>query len=132
MNRGTNKRFDEARERLRRLGADVLSGGVGRAEPWGGAGVIVTDDASAGPGEGWSDPVVALTPHVAEVSWVFEQARDAVSGLDGYGIWKEEFFGRMAESIVAAGPDAPLRTHLGVVLWAADRTLDQIMERASR
>lgn len=130
--RDTFERFAAARRSLAALTDFIASGDWGRDEPWGGAGVIVADSTTEVGGNGWSDPLVAVTEHVAELSWAFERARDAVAHLDGFGLWKEEFFGRMAEAVIAAGPDASVRTHLGVAVWAADLTLGHIMDRAIR
>lgn len=47
------------------------------------------------------------TPYVAELSWLFEQSRDAVWKLDGYGAWKEEFFGRLGNEADAIGNESP-------------------------
>ena len=129
---GIIRGYHAAREAMRDIAAMVTAGDWGRAEPWGGAGVVVTDVPADVTGNGWSDPLVAATGHVAELSWLFERARDAVQGLEGYGQWKEEFFGRMAEAVIAAGPDASARTHLGVAVWAGELTLGHIAERAFR
>ena len=122
--------FHEAIAALRGLSDMVTAGDWGRAEPWGGAGVVVTDSPDEVTGNGWSDPLVAETTHVAELSWLFERARDAVRDLDGFGSWKHEFFGRMAEAVIATGPDASVKAHLGVAAWTAGLTLHTIAERA--
>ena len=124
------REFHDARTALLELAAFVAAGDWGRADPWYGAGVVVTSDPAEHDDGFWRTPEFAVTEHVAELSWLFERARDTVYDLDGYGMWKEEFFGRMAEAVVAAGPAASARTHLGVAVWAAELTLGHISERA--
>lgn len=44
----------------------------------------------------YPDPSFVVTPHARELSWLFILIRDVAIGLDEYGIWKQEFFGRLA------------------------------------
>lgn len=119
-------------EHLDAIARMIADGDWGRAEPWGGAGIVITDTPPVSASTHWfSEPDYVITPYVSEVSWVFEQARDAVYHFDDYGLFKEEFFGRMGEAVTACGPDVPITTHLNVALFAARFFVSSVVSRVS-
>jgi len=87
--------------RLEKISSEVASGKIGSAQPWQGADVeIRRDQPFVTASSFYPAPRVVVTEHVGELSWLFENARDAFKGLDGYGFWKEEFFGRLGNSAI--------------------------------
>jgi len=87
---------------LEKLSSEIASGHVGRSsEPWQGADVVITEDLPVVQSDSfYPTPRFVVTKHVGQLSWLFEEARDAFIGLDGYGFWKEEFFGRLGNSAI--------------------------------
>lgn len=80
------------------LSAKIIKGEIGQSEPWQGADVKVlgiTEKYANSKGGFYPDERLLRTTFVREVSWLFEQLRDIFNKLDGYGFWKEEFFGRV-------------------------------------
>lgn len=50
-----------------------------------------------------------VTKHVDEVGWLFRELVDVFGKVDGYGVWKAELFGRLANAAnwyLARNPDA--------------------------
>lgn len=85
--------------RLKEISSEVAAGNIGIAQPWQGADVIITEALPVIPADSfYPAPRFIVTEHVEQLSWLFEKARDAFIGLDGYGFWKEEFFGRLGNS----------------------------------
>lgn len=120
----------EAVEHFAALARMIADGDWGYAEPWQGADVVVVEVAPAPVPNAWlPDYEYVVTPYVRELSWVFEQARDAVKDHDGYGMFKEEFFGRMGEAVNACGSDVPITTHLNVALFAARFFVESVIGR---
>ena len=103
--------IDEILETVRR-------GGVGIAKPWGGAEVIICETAptEASNNSWYPEKRYVETKFVGEVSWLFIQLRNVFDKQDGFGRWKEEFFGRLGNVI----------TKFQTVV--ADASLDQILE----
>jgi hypothetical protein len=68
--------------------------------PWGGAGVVVTDKSDnpnvTASQSFYTDPRLVITNHVGEISWLFEKLVRIFNQIEGYGAWKEELFGRLA------------------------------------
>ena len=95
------------------IASKINEGWLGEEDFWGGAGVIVTnvDPTPQEPGF-YPDPSFVVTPHARELSWLFILLRDVAFGLDEYGIWKEEFFGRLA----AAAQSVPVETDVKLLL----------------
>ena len=82
------------------LAAKVSAGHIGSADAWGGADVIVCQAVPKRSAAGfYPDPRYVETPHVGEVSWMFEEIRDIFWKEDGYGSWKEELFGRLGNVV---------------------------------
>jgi len=108
----------------------IAAGDWGMAEPWRGADVCIVDAVPAPNPNAWlPDDEYVVTPFVRELSWVFEQARNAVWEHEGFGGFKYEFFGRMGEAVNACGTDVPITTHLNVALFAARFFVQSVMER---
>ena len=84
---------------LSRLSSEIASGEIGVSEPWQGADVLIRKDLHVVRSDSfYPAPRIVVTEHFGQLSWLFEKARDAFKGLDGYGFWKEEFFGRLGNS----------------------------------
>lgn len=89
------------KEKLTLLMSSVRTNRIGMSRPWQGADVVITNEAPP-PSEGgfYSDPRFVETRFVGELSWLFEQLKDIFIKSDGYGLWKEEFFGRLGNVAV--------------------------------
>ena len=85
--------------KLDAIAADIAAGRIGQSEPWGGADVVISaHPAPAKSGEGfYPAPRFVVTPHVAELSWLFESLRDAFTSVIDYQS-KYEFYGRLADA----------------------------------
>lgn len=69
------------------------------ATNWQGADVVITEaPLPVTPNSFYPAPRSVVTEYAPELSWLFEQLRDLVNDLDGYGFWKEEFFGRLGNA----------------------------------
>ena len=119
--------IDSAEKSLRLLAINISSGEAGSVtlpdNPWGGAGTIIRNSSEDLESRRFgTPPIIFETPHVKEMSWLFLQCRDAVRRLDDYGMWKEEFFGRLARTgqhFSQAQPQAtPQQIQLAVLLEA--------------
>jgi hypothetical protein len=76
----------------------VISGLSGKAKPWQGADVVITNELKLGNSEVdsfYPSPRFVVTEYVGEVSWLFEKLARIFVDEDNYGAWKEEFFGRL-------------------------------------
>lgn len=85
-------------EELDSLAKLVVSGQSGKAQPWQGADVVVTNAIELGNPEVdsfYPSPRFVVTQYVGEVSWLFEKLALIFSNEKNYGAWKEEFFGRL-------------------------------------
>jgi len=104
----SNSRTTKALSALDHIATRILNNQWGTAEPWQGGDVVITPKALPPTVGGfYPDFRFVETPYVAELSWLFEQSRDAVWKLDGYGAWKEEFFGRLGNEADAIGNESP-------------------------
>ena len=91
----------------------IATGKIRRARPWHGAHVVIVAKAPQ-PSKGgfYPDPRFVETRHVGELSWVFQELRDIFQAVDGFGAWKEEFFGRLgnvANGFTSISPDGSAR-----------------------
>ena len=85
------------------IAATVSRGGAGSEKAWGGAEVIIcrkapeqpSDKSEKSDGFEYPDKRYVETKYVEELSWLFTRFRDVFRQQDGYGFWKEEFFGRL-------------------------------------
>ena len=84
---------------VQRLGAEVAAGRIGRAQPWGGADVVLSDTPAPPSDERsfYPDKRYVVTPFVAELSWLFESLRDAFGSAIDYQS-KYAFYGRLADA----------------------------------
>ena len=108
----------------------VETGSIGTASPWQGADVVILKKAPA-PSEGnfYPDPRFVETKYVNELSWLFEQLRDIFWNNEGYGAWKEEFFGRLgnvATKFQSVCPDGSVKGLLTAVIEEASTMADEI------
>jgi len=109
---------------LEKLSSEIASGHVGRSsEPWQGADVVITEDLPVIQSDSfYPAPRFVVTKHVGQLSWLFENLRDAFNNLEGYGFWKEEFFGRLgnaATRYLSRQPNAKVETLLLAVIHEA-------------
>lgn len=79
---------------LRAFDQRIASGQVGRARPWGGAGVVIRAEPLPPdrPGDSYATPRSVVTPHVAAVSWLFKELWTAFRPVVNF-VDKFEFFG---------------------------------------
>ena len=119
--------FESSESRLRLLAVDISDRPMTAVElpddPWGGAGTVIRSSFDDSEFRRFgTPPFVFVTPYVNEMSWLFLQCRNAVNHLEGYGMWKEEFFGRLArvgQDFSQAEPQATVRQiQLAVLLEA--------------
>ena len=85
--------------RLDQLAAKIDAGDIGRAGQWRGADtVVVSEPAPHDPGAFYPPDLEVVTEHVAEVSWIFCELRDA---FDTFLDWsnKEWFFETIATAL---------------------------------
>lgn len=88
--------FFEVKERLGVLTEEVRAGKWHQTPLWQGADVVILEKAPIQTNEGfYPEPRFVETKFGPELSWLFEQCRDVFMGLEGYGSWKEELFGRL-------------------------------------
>jgi hypothetical protein len=108
----------------------VEAGNVGMATPWQGADVVILKKApSPSQGNFYPDPRFVETMYVEELSWLFEQLRDIFRNIEGYGAWKEEFFGRLgnvATKFQSVSPECSLKSLLIAVIEEASTMADEI------
>lgn len=70
-----------------------------------------------------------VTPHVAEVGWLFDELADAFREANGYGMWKEELFGRLGNAgtwYLAHQPNADSRDLCLAILCEAFDCADEV------
>ena len=108
----------------------VEAGSIGAASPWQGADVVILKKAPA-PSEGgfYPDPRFVETKYVKKLSWLFEQLRDIFWESEGYGAWKEEFFGRLgnvATKFQSVCPEGSVRGLLTAVIEEASTMAEEI------
>lgn len=94
-----NQKLKDAYLKLEHLDQKIISNQFKLVKPWQGAGVIISKQPSpTSSNTFYPDPRHLVTSYVESASWVFESIRDIFIELDGYGSWKEELFGRLANS----------------------------------
>ena len=118
------------KNRLHELLRRVEAGSIGTATPWQGADVVILEKAPA-PSEGnfYPDPRFVETKFVEELSWLFEQLRDIFWKSEGYGAWKEEFFGRLgnvATKFQSVCPEGSVKGLLTAVIEEASTMAEEI------
>lgn len=86
----------EVKDRLSVLTEEVSAGKWQQTTLWQGADVVILEKTPTQTIEGfYPGPRFVETQFAAELSWLFESCRDIFMSLEGYGSWKEEFFGRL-------------------------------------
>jgi hypothetical protein len=118
------------KDKIQELLRQVEAGSVGTATPWQGADVVILKKAPA-PSEGnfSPDPRFVETKFVKELSWLFEQLRDIFWKSEGYGAWKEEFFGRLgnvATKFQSVCPEGTAKGLLTAVIEEASTMAEEI------
>jgi len=118
------------KDQIKGLLKKVEAGNVGMATPWQGADVVILKKApSPSQGNFYPDPRFVETMYVKELSWLFEQLRDIFWKNEGYGAWKEEFFGRLgnvATKFQSVCPEGSLKGLLTAVIEEASTMADEI------
>jgi hypothetical protein len=106
--------------RLDELGLSIAAGLRGNAAPWGGAGVVILAEMPAQrPGGFFPDPLIVVTSHVGELSWLFEELRNIAVEFNEFYLWKAEFFSRLAVRANTVPATAPVEDILFATLWQA-------------
>jgi hypothetical protein len=118
------------KKQIQNLLQKVEASNVGSATPWQGADVVILERAPA-PSRGnfYPDPRFVETTYVKELSWLFEQLRDIFWNNEGYGAWKEEFFGRLgnvATKFQSVCPECSVKGLLVAVIEEASTMADEI------
>ncbi len=118
------------KKQIQTLLQKVEAGNIGSAGPWQGADVVILKKAPA-PSQGnfYPDPRFVETTYVEELSWLFEQLRDIFWTNEGYGAWKEEFFGRLGNVAIkfqSVCPECSLKGLLTAVIEEASTMADEI------
>ena len=118
------------KDKIHELLRQVAAGSIGTAAPWQGADVVILKEAPA-PSEGnfYPDPRFVETKYVGELSWLFEQLRDIFWNNEGYGAWKEEFFGRLgnvATKFQSVCPEGSVKGLLTAVIEEASTMADEV------
>ena len=118
------------KDKIHELLRQVAAGSIGTAAPWQGADVVILKKAPA-PSEGnfYPDPRFVETKYVKELSWLFEQLRDIFWNNEGYGAWKEEFFGRLgnvATKFQSVCPEGSVKGLLTAVIEEASTMADEV------
>lgn len=117
-------------DKIRDLLRQVEAGSIGTAPPWQGADVVILKKAPApSVGNFYPDPRFVETKYVKELSWLFEELRDIFWNNEGYGAWKEEFFGRLgnvATKFQSVCPDGSVKGLLTAVIEEASTMANEI------
>ena len=118
------------KDQIQALLQKIEAGNVGSATSWQGADVVILKKAPA-PSQGnfYPDQRFVETTYVEELSWLFEQLRDIFWNNEGYGAWKEEFFGRLgnvATKFQSVCPEASVKGLLTAVIEEAATMADEI------
>jgi hypothetical protein len=114
-------------QQLDEIARKINEGWLDSTAFWGGAGVVITDvePSPSEPGF-YPDPAVVVTPNAGELSWLFVLLRDVSIALDDYGVWKQEFFGRLAAAAQSVPSDTDVKLLLLQVIRQAYEMLGMI------
>jgi len=108
---------------------EIRADQVGTSRPWQGADVVITRRAPAPSSENfYPDPRFVETRFVGELSWLFEQLRDVFMASEGYGAWKEEFFGRLGNVAVKFQSVCPESSVIGLLETVAEEAMSMADE----
>jgi hypothetical protein len=120
MKKSTSQQLDD-------IARKINEGWLESADFWSGARVVITNISPAPQEPGfYPEPTLLITPHVGELSWLFTLLRDVAMDLSEYGLWKEEYFGRLAAAAQSVPADAEVRLLLLQVLRQAYEMLGMI------
>lgn len=112
------------KEQLAKLMESVRTSQIGTSKAWQGADVVVTKKApSPSVDNFYPDPRFVETRFVGELSWLFEQLRDVFMKSEGYGLWKEEFFGRLGNVAMKFQSVCPECSVVGLLETVADEAM---------
>ena len=116
---------------LNHIAETVRRGEIGVAKPWVGADVKICEKAPLPSNRLYPDLRFVETRFVGELSWLFTRLRDVFSNIDGYGQWKEEFFGRLgnvATKYQTVVPETTSTKLLAAVLHEAYAMAEEIQD----
>ena len=114
-------------KKLDELALSLSAGLWGKDEAWGGAGAsIVSIQPHEREDRFYPDDQYLVTNYVNELSWLFIQLRDIANKVDGYGMWKEEFFQRLVSAGNKATEHIQLKFLMFHILREAYESLDMI------
>jgi len=120
MNNSVGSRLDE-------VALSISAGLWGKADQWGGSGVVIVAEVpTLKPGGFYPDPQFVETAYAGELSWLFIQLRDIATELDGYRLWKQEYFGRLAVRARTVPIDASVEDLLFATLREAYELLGML------
>lgn len=91
----------QALMRIRALSARIAGGDFPRrsGSRWGFADTLIAETTPQAPVDDWRPlPRYFITPFAPKMAWLFSELAASTRGLTGYGQWKEEFFGRLANA----------------------------------
>jgi hypothetical protein len=109
------------------IASKISLGWFGSTDFWGGARVAITNVSRAPQEPGFHpEPTFVVTPHAGHLSWLFCLLRDVAMDLDEYGLWKQEFFGRLAAAAQSVPAEAEVKVLLLQVLRQAYEMLGMI------
>lgn len=114
------------------LSAEIVNGQSGNSTLWQGADVVITNKPPIiEEGGFYPAPRYVVTSHASELSWLFEQVRNIFMEIDGYGVLKEEIFGRLgntANRFLSKNPDANTRETLLTVMHETFAIAEEIQD----
>ena len=94
-----NTKLQSACASIESLIERIHKGQIQHASLWQGADVVITSTpVIESQNSFYPGPRFVVTQYANSVSWIFESLKDVFITLEGYGAWKEEFFGRLANS----------------------------------
>lgn len=114
------------------IARDVDAGAIGSWNPdearFAGVAIVPVQPEPSPPGFYPEDRYV-VTRHVGQVAWLFSRFVECFHTVDGYGVWKEDLFGRLGNAAnwyVAANPDATDRELCLAVVVEAYQVADEV------
>lgn len=117
-------------EAVANLARRVLGGTVGSSDSYRFAGVrIVPIQPEPRPPGFYPEDRYVVTSHGAEVGWVFDELANAFGEAYGYGLWKDELFGRLGNAAnwyLAHNPATSARDLCLAILCEASDMADEI------
>ena len=90
---------------------------------------IVPEQPEPQPGGFYPEDRYVVTDHTRQLAWLFSRLVEPFSRIDGYGMWKEELFGRLGNAAnwyLAANPDATATQVCLAVMCEAYQIADEM------